>query len=119
MVSIFKMKKKIEFLISTIILWLLYFLPKYGFYLFRIAQSDFMASLLDPSGIYLFVNKCVPSKNNEQVNFIFRVTDDHTNAGAMLVNELSISENQDDFSNAITATSLLFDQTYHVWILQF
>jgi len=56
---------------------------------------------------------------NEQVNFIFRVTDDHTNAGAMLVNELSISENQDDFTNAITATSLLFDQTYHVWILQF
>ena len=57
--------------------------------------------------------------SNEQVNFIFRVTDDHTNAGAMLVNELSISENQDNFSNAITATSLLFDQTYHVWILQF
>lgn len=57
--------------------------------------------------------------NNEQVNFIFRVKDDHTNAGDMLVNEISISESIDDFSNAITATSLVFEQTYKVWILQF
>ena len=57
--------------------------------------------------------------SNEQVNFIFRVTDDHTNAGAMLVNELSISEDQYDFSNAITATSVDFNQDYHIWILPF
>ena len=56
---------------------------------------------------------------NEQVNFIFRVTDDNTNAGAMLVNELSISEYQDDFTNSINATSQIFESTYHVWLLAF
>ncbi|MBT6650787.1 MAG: hypothetical protein HOB54_05415, partial [Flavobacteriales bacterium] len=56
---------------------------------------------------------------NEQVNFIFRVTDDNTNAGAMLINELSISEYQDDFSNSINVISQVFDSNYHVWILTF
>ena len=57
--------------------------------------------------------------NNEQVNFIFRVNDDHTNAGNMSVNQLSISEYIDDFSNAITATSVTFEQTYKLWLLPF
>ena len=56
---------------------------------------------------------------NEQVNFIFRVTDDNTNAGAMLINELSISEYQDDFNNSINVISQVFDSNYHVWILTF
>jgi len=56
---------------------------------------------------------------NEIVNFIFRVTDDHTNPGNMLVNQLSISEYADDFSNEITATSVTFEQTYKVWLLPF
>jgi len=56
---------------------------------------------------------------NEQVNFVFRVTDDNTNAGAMLVNELSISEYQDDFTNSIDVTAQIFESTYHVWILSF
>jgi len=56
---------------------------------------------------------------NEQVNFIFRVTDDNTNAGAMLVNELSISEYQDNFTNSIDVTAQIFESTYHVWILTF
>jgi hypothetical protein len=56
---------------------------------------------------------------NEQVNFVFRVTDDNTNAGAMMVNKLSISEYQDDFTNAITATSVTFEQTYKLWLLPF
>ena len=56
---------------------------------------------------------------NEQVNFIFRVTDDHTNAGAMLINELSISEYLDDFNNSINVTSQIFESTYHVWLLAF
>jgi hypothetical protein len=56
---------------------------------------------------------------NKQVNFIFRVTDDNTNAGAMLVNELSISEYQDNFTNSIDVTAQIFESTYHVWILSF
>jgi len=56
---------------------------------------------------------------NEQVNFVFRVNDDNTNAGAMLVNELSISEYQDDFTNSIDVTAQIFESTYHVWILAF
>jgi len=56
---------------------------------------------------------------NEQVNFVFRVTDDNTNAGAMLVNELSISQYQDDFTNSIDVTAQIFESTYHVWILTF
>lgn len=56
---------------------------------------------------------------NEQVNFIFRVTDDNTNAGSMLVNELSISEYQDNFTNSIDVTAQIFESTYHVWILTF
>ena len=56
---------------------------------------------------------------NEQVNFIFRVTDDNTNVGAMLINELSISEYQDDFNNSINVISQVFDSNYHVWILTF
>ena len=66
----------------------------------------------------LFYNPFI-MPNNEQVNFIFRVKDDHTNGGNMLVNELSLSENIDDFSNAITATSLTFETTYKVWLLPF
>lgn len=57
--------------------------------------------------------------SNEQVNFVFRVTDDNTNAGAMLVNKLSISEYQDDFTNSIDVTAQIFESTYHVWILAF
>ena len=53
------------------------------------------------------------------VNFVFRVTDDNTNAGAMLVNELSISEYQDNFTNSIDITSQIFESTYHVWLLAF
>ncbi len=52
---------------------------------------------------------------NEQVNFIFRVWDDKTNPADMLVNEVMISEFQDDFSNAITATATYYDPTYDVW----
>jgi hypothetical protein len=57
--------------------------------------------------------------SNEQVNFIFRVNDDQTNAGNMLVNQLSLSEYADDFSNAITATSLIFYQPDKLWVLEF
>ena len=56
---------------------------------------------------------------NEQVNFIFKVNDDHTNAGNMLKNQLSISEYSDDFFNAITATAVTFEQTNKVWLLPF
>ena len=56
---------------------------------------------------------------NEQVNFVFRVTDDNTNAGAMLVNQLSISEYQDNFTNSIDVISQIFESTYHVWLLAF
>jgi len=56
---------------------------------------------------------------NEQVNFVFRVTDDNTNSGAMLVNELSISEDRDDFTNSIDVTAQIFESTYHVWLLAF
>jgi len=57
--------------------------------------------------------------NNEQVNFIFRVTDDSTNAGEMLVNELSISEDI-AFTNIYkTVTSQIFESTNHIWILTF
>ena len=55
---------------------------------------------------------------NEQVTFVFRVTDDNTNAGAMLVNELSISEYQDDFTNSIDV-SAQFEPNDHVWFLAF
>ena len=55
---------------------------------------------------------------NEQVTFVFRVTDDNTNAGAMLVNELSISEYQDDFTNSIDV-SAQFESNNHVWFLAF
>tara|TARA_B110000444_G_scaffold161392_1_gene150828 strand:+ start:26 stop:925 length:900 start_codon:yes stop_codon:yes gene_type:complete len=54
---------------------------------------------------------------NEQVNFIFKVNDDHTNAGNMSTNQLSISEYSDDFSNAIIATAVTFEQTNKVWLL--
>jgi hypothetical protein len=56
---------------------------------------------------------------NETVNFIFRVNDDHTNAGNMSVNQLSLSEYADDFSNEITATAVTFEQTNKVWLLPF
>ena len=57
--------------------------------------------------------------NNEQVNFIFRVKDDQTLARDMLLNQLSISEYSDDFSNAIMATAITFEQTNKVWLLSF
>jgi hypothetical protein len=57
--------------------------------------------------------------NNEQVNFIFRVNDDQTLAKDMLLNQLSISEYSDDFSNAITASAITFEQTNKVWLLSF
>ena len=56
---------------------------------------------------------------NEQVNFIFKVNDDHTNAGNMSTNQLSISEYSDDFFNAITATAVTFEQTNKLWLLPF
>jgi hypothetical protein len=55
---------------------------------------------------------------NEQVTFVFRVTDDNTNAGAMLINKLSISEYQDDFTNSIDV-SAQFEPNNHVWFLAF
>ena len=57
--------------------------------------------------------------NNEQVNFIFRVKDDQTLARDMLLNQLSISEYSDDFSNAIMASAITFEQTNKVWLLSF
>jgi hypothetical protein len=57
--------------------------------------------------------------NNEQVNFIFRVNDDQTLAKDMLLNQLSISEYSDDFSNAIMASAINFEQTNKVWLLSF
>jgi hypothetical protein len=57
--------------------------------------------------------------NNEQVNFIFRVKDDQTLAKDMLLNQLSISEYSDDFSNAIMASAITFEQTNKVWLLSF
>ena len=57
--------------------------------------------------------------NNEQVNFIFRVNDDQTLAKDMLLNQLSISEYSDDFSNAIMASAITFEQTNKVWLLSF
>tara|TARA_B110000858_G_scaffold69475_1_gene80746 strand:- start:683 stop:1549 length:867 start_codon:yes stop_codon:yes gene_type:complete len=57
--------------------------------------------------------------NNEQVNFIFRVKDDQTLAKDMLLNQLSISEYSDDFSNAIIASAITFEQTNKVWLLSF
>ena len=56
---------------------------------------------------------------NEQVNFVFRVTDDNTNSGTMLINQLSISEDQDNFTNSIDIISQIFESNYHVWILAF
>ena len=38
---------------------------------------------------------------NEQVHFMFRVDDDSTAAADMLINQLSLSENSNDFSNPI------------------
>jgi hypothetical protein len=66
----------------------------------------------------LFYNPFI-MPNNEVVNFIFKVNDDHTMAKDMLINELSISEFSDDFTNAITATAVTFEQTYKVWLLPF
>jgi len=57
--------------------------------------------------------------NNEQVNFIFRVNDDQTLAKDMLLNQLSISEYSDDFSNAIMVSAITFEQTNKVWLLSF
>jgi hypothetical protein len=57
--------------------------------------------------------------NNEQVNFIFRVKDDQTLAKDMLLNQLSISEYSDDFSNAIMDSAITFEQTNKVWLLSF
>jgi len=57
--------------------------------------------------------------NNEQVNFIFRVNDDQTLAKDMLLNQLSSSEYLDDFSNAIMASAITFEQTNKVWLLSF
>ena len=57
--------------------------------------------------------------NNEQVNFIFRVNDDQTLAKDMLLNQLSISEYSDDFSNSIMASAITFEQTNKVWLLSF
>ena len=58
--------------------------------------------------------------NNEQVNFIFRVKDDHTIAQNLKINQLSISENIDDFSNSIIAVAYIASNSSpKVFILQF
>ena len=55
--------------------------------------------------------------SNEQVNFVFKVSDDHTNQSNMLVNQLSISDDVNDFDNAYIVTAVFFDSNYNVWII--
>ena len=86
---------------------------------FYVTNSDYDSTYSENRIGGLFYNPfLIPI--NEQVNFIFRVTDDHTNARNMLINELSISENIDDFSNSIIAVSgTVSESSPKVWILQF
>ena len=55
--------------------------------------------------------------SNEQVNFVFKVSDDHTNRSNMLVNQLSISDDVNDFDNAYIVTAVFFDSNDNVWII--
>ena len=55
--------------------------------------------------------------SNEQVNFVFKVSDDHTNQSNMLVNQLSISDDVNDFDNAYIVTAVFFDSNDKVWII--
>ncbi|MBC8265573.1 MAG: hypothetical protein H8E84_01270 [Flavobacteriales bacterium] len=56
---------------------------------------------------------------NQQVNFIFRVWDDKTNAEDMQINKMLLSEFQDDFSNSIDASSMYYDTNFDVWTIPF
>ena len=86
---------------------------------FYVTNADFDSTYSENRIDGLFYNPFVMPLN-ELVNFIFRVTDDHTNAGNMLINQLSISDNIDDFSNSIIAISdILSESSPKVWILQF
>jgi len=85
---------------------------------FSVANATYDSTYSENRVGGLFYNPFI-MPSNEQVNFIFRVTDDHTLPKDMLLNELSISEYADDFSNAITATALTFETTYKVWLLPF
>ena len=86
---------------------------------FYVTNSDYDSTYSENRIGGLFYNPfLIPI--NEQVNFIFRVTDDHTNASNMLINQLSISENIDDFSNSIIAVAgTVSESSPKVWILQF
>lgn len=57
--------------------------------------------------------------NNKDINFIVFVEDDKTDPSDLLVNQLQISEHQNDFSNAITLTSLIYIAQFEVWVLPF
>ena len=86
---------------------------------FYVTNSDYDSTYSENRIGGLFYNPfLIPI--NEQVNFIFRVTDDHTNASNMLINQLSISENIDDFSNSIISVAgTVSESSPKVWILQF
>ena len=85
---------------------------------FYVTNADYDSTYSENRFDGLFYNPFVMPLN-ELVNFIFRVTDDHTNAGNMLINQLSISDNIDDFSNSIIVTSdILSEWSPKVWMSQ-
>lgn len=57
--------------------------------------------------------------NNEMVNFLLFVDDDKTFPENLLINNLQISEFQDDFSAAIDVPSTLYVAQYEVWVAPF
>ena len=57
--------------------------------------------------------------NNEVVNFLLFVDDDKTFPENLLINNLQISEFQDDFSVAIDVPSTLYVAQYEVWVALF
>ncbi len=57
--------------------------------------------------------------NNEMVNFLLFVDDDKTSPENLLINNLQISEFQDDFSAAIDVPSTLYVAQYEVWVAPF
>jgi len=85
---------------------------------FYVTNADYDSTYSENRFDGLFYNPFVMPPN-ELVNFIFRVTDDHTNAVNMLINQLSISDNIDDFSNSIIVTSdILSEWSPKVWMSQ-
>ena len=85
---------------------------------FYVTNADYDSTYSENRIDGLFYNPFV-MPSNELVNFIFRVTDDHTNAVNMMVNQLSISDKIDDFSNSIIVISdILSEWSPKVWSSQ-